>query len=288
MRRKLAHSYSIIRAPIFRQTETVHIHSGNIEKAASSLVRHCDVFSKHVLRVRALYAYRSKLPAKSVEGSLWTPAEKVLAYLAQPLTTDSWFFTSAYRQLRQVLPMAKIYQILPAIAGQVSPPVADGRGDPASDETTFLILALLIYYSTLYCHCLYSIQPKLDVDFKSPNIIILCAQLLMNHASLLKSSSLREAHLAVLISSMRKYNRNLWISDDPLFTCIKLDNYLQENIRKEACRERLISQVIRDVVLMIVDSRPECVPRCWNEISAHGLEHLTELSARHGNRGETP
>ena len=277
MRRKLANSYHILHTPIFRKVESIEIHSRNIEKAASSLVRHCEVFSKHVLRIRSLYAYRSKLPTKSLEGSIWSPAEKVLAYLAQPLTTDSWFFTSACRQLREMLPMEKIYEILPSIA--------DGRVDPATDETVVLILFLMIYYSTLYCHCLYSVQPKLDVDFKSPKIIILCADLLMNHSSLLKSSSLRAAHLSVMICSMRKYNRNLWISDDPVFTCIKLDNYLQENIRKEACRERLISQTIRDVVLMIVAYRPECIRECWNEISAHNLEYLTELSD--GNRKET-
>ena len=284
MRRKLANSYHILHTPIYCETKSIKIHSKNIEKAASSLVRCCNFFSKHVLRVRSLYAYRSKLPTKSVEGSIWSPAEKVLAYLSQPLSTNKWFFTSACHELREMLPMDKIFEILPSIT--------DGCVDnlPTSDETVLVILFLMIYYSTLYCHCLYSVQPKLDIDFKSQKIIILCADLLMNHASLLKSSSLDAAHLSVLICSMRKYNRNLWISDDPVFTCIKLDNYLQENIRKETCRECLISQTLRDVVLMIVAFRPECIPECWNEISAHNLEHLTELTShpRNGNRDETP
>ena len=288
IRKKLATAYKIEDAPIFstalrlaqNKYETRSI--SGFTNIISTIVRQCEIFTKHVLHISNLCSFQSTLHRKSTDGTLWNSTEKVLAFVAQPISTNEYFFTSA---CYEVLEKINVRGVLCSLSLLLHDRIAEFSHPLLAEhpnKTVVLMLFIFLYYSTLLCHCSFSFQPRHNTDNKSPTFLLLCAYLLIDHAHVLENSSLRSAHLSVLICSATKYNKNLWISDTstvPLTACIKLESYIQENARKEAFKIRAIFQTIYEIVLMITALRRDCIGPCFKEIIAHNLQYLTELTS---------
>lgn len=258
--------------------------------ALSKVARLGGLFSQTILRVQDIYAFQLILPNKATEGSRWIPEKKMLAYIIHPRLTDVCFFQSSYKQV-----LDEIKSNVPAIL-ECMVSIFDCHDkklmveeellqSDTPDERVVLVFFLTIYYCQLFCHSLFTFQPRHDVGYKSSDVAVFCVYLLFYHLELLKKSTLESIHFSILIRTNCKYNKNLWIPDSdivPFGVCVKLDSYLQENIRKEEFKRRAIFQGIYDIVLMIVAFRRDLLPSCWPVISANKLEYLTELKSLQG------
>ena len=219
----------------------------------SEIVKECEHFTRHVIRIHNIFTFSTKLPSPSVEGAYWSPEEKVLAYLVRPTKKKKNFFTSAYYDAFRTFREKNInlFSLL------------DGR----PSKSLLLVFYMFLYHGTLFCHDAFSYQPRHNFEKGHKRILDLCAELLINHADVISRSGYRETHKA-LLSSM----------DPPVdkMALIKVDGYLQENIRKEEFKRQFITESIFEVICMIGALRQDCVAPCRDIIHAHRLDHLVD------------